>query len=120
MRLYLDDDSVASVLVTRLRQAGHNVQIPADIGFTGKEDPVHLLHAIREQRVFLSGNHDDFEDLHDLVVHSGGSHPGILIVRKDGDWRRDMKPLQIVQAINRLLAAAVPLINSIIVLNHWR
>jgi hypothetical protein len=120
MRLYLDDDSVARALIVTLRKAGHVVQIPADIGLMGEADPVHFLHAIREQRLLLSSNHDDFEDLHELVVYSGGSHPGVLIVRKDDDHRRDMTVNQIVRAIGNLLASSIPLQDSLTVLNHWR
>lgn len=120
MRLYLDDDSVARVLIVALRQAGHDVQIPADIGFMGASDPVHLLHAILDQREFLSGNQDDFEKLHDLVVQSGGFHPGIFIVRKDRDRKRNMSPAQIVMAIAKLLAASINVGNSLHVLNQWR
>jgi hypothetical protein len=68
-------------LARLLRNAGHDVQIPADANISGEDDAVHFTHAIRERRVLLSGNHDDFEQLHYLVIQSGGHHPGILIVR---------------------------------------
>jgi hypothetical protein len=42
MLLYLDDDSNAIVLVKLLQKAGHDVQIPADAGISGVEDPEHL------------------------------------------------------------------------------
>jgi hypothetical protein len=120
MKLYLDDDAVNRALVSQLRQAGHDVQIPADIGFSGEADPVHLLNAIEEGRVFISYNHDDFKDLHDLVIVSGGSHPGIFIVRRDQDRRRHMSPLQIVRAIARLISSGVAISNAVIILNQWR
>ena len=46
MKLYLDDDSVAVVLVALLQRGGHDVQIPADAGIDGEDDPVHLSHAV--------------------------------------------------------------------------
>ena len=58
MNLYLDDDSIFSVLIQLLRQAGHDVLLPVDLGIAGAADAVHLRHAIREQRVFLT--HNDF------------------------------------------------------------
>jgi hypothetical protein len=77
MRIYLDDD-VASALLARLfNRAGHDVRLPSEIRLSGEDDSVHLTHAIRENRTILSGNHDDFEKLHYLVVESGGHHPGI-------------------------------------------
>jgi hypothetical protein len=70
MRLYLDDDSIAPILVTLLRRALHDVIVPADLGIAGAADPVHLRHAIREGRVFLSHNYDDFRVLQDLVLEA--------------------------------------------------
>lgn len=48
MNLYLDDDCAGKLLVQLLRQAGHDVQIPAEVGLSGANDAVHLRHAIFE------------------------------------------------------------------------
>lgn len=79
MRLYLDDDMASALLARLLSQAGHDVQVPDDVGMSGANDPVHLGYAIREHRVLLSGNHDDFEAPHDLIMQAQGHHPGIVI-----------------------------------------
>jgi hypothetical protein len=120
VRLYLDDDSAAALLVALLRQAGHDVQVPADVGMDGKEDPVHLTHAVREDRVFLSHNYRDFQNLHNLILAVQGHHPGILVVRKDNDPRRDLSPRGIVRAVGNLLASGVPIPDGYHVLNHYR
>jgi predicted nuclease of predicted toxin-antitoxin system len=120
MRLYLDDDSAEAALVARLRQAGHDVQIPADANLAGADDSVHLAHAVREDRVLLSRNHDDFENLHALILEVHGHYPGVLIVRRDNDTSRDLKPAGIVRAIRNLLAAGVPIQDQFYILNHWR
>jgi hypothetical protein len=120
MRLYLDDDSIARALVSGLRQAGHDVEIPRDAGLKGRSDPVQLLHAIKSQRLVLTGNYDDFEELHELVLGAQGSHPGILVVRKENNPKRDMAPGHIVKAIAKALAASIPMSGSFVVLNHWR
>lgn len=120
MNLYLDDDSAEALLVALLRQAGHDVQIPLEVGMSGKSDPVHFTHSVREDRVLLSRNHTDFQDLHNLVIQVQGHHPGILIVRRDNDPTRDLKPAGIVRAIRNLLAAGVSVIDTVQVLNHWR
>jgi predicted nuclease of predicted toxin-antitoxin system len=120
MRLYLDDDSVSGILVRLLVNAGHDVQVPADVGLSGADDPIHLTHTARDGRVLVSGNHDDFRNLHNLVVQTGGGHPGILIVRRDNDPRRDMSPRGIAHAIEKLLASNVPIANQFIILNQWR
>lgn len=57
MRLYLDDDSASALLARRLRQAGHDIRVPSEIGMAGDDDPVHLAQAIREDRTLLSHNH---------------------------------------------------------------
>jgi hypothetical protein len=120
MNLYLDDDSVSPVLVRLLQQAGHDVQLPRDVGRMGSHDAVHLRHAVRTGRVFLSHNHGDFQFLHDLLLDAQGHHPGILIVRRDNDRKRDLTPNGIVRALANLLAASVALADHLHVLNHWR
>jgi hypothetical protein len=120
MRLYLDDDSAANLLVQLLRKAGHDVQIPTDVGLAAEADAVHLRHAIHEQRSCLSGNYQHFDDLHQLILEAQGHHPGILIVRKDNDPKRDLKAPGIVRAIEDLLAASVPVADQCVILNQWR
>jgi hypothetical protein len=120
MKLYLDDDSAESLLVTLLRQAGHQVQVPADAGIAGQHDPVHLIHAAREDRVLLSRNHDDFKILHELIKQVQGHYPGVFIVRRDNDPTRDLKPAGIVRAVRKLLAANTPIRDEFNILNHWR
>jgi hypothetical protein len=53
VRLYLDDDSVDPGLIRLLRRDGHDVEIPADVGFVASSDQVHLAHAIRHRRAIL-------------------------------------------------------------------
>jgi hypothetical protein len=124
MIIYLDDDSVHGVPIRLLVADGHDVLTPAQAGTAGVDDPVHLTRAIRESRVLLTGNHDDFKKLHELILAASGHHPGILVVRQDNDPKRDMKPHDIVRAIRNLLAYL--LANSLSVgdefhiLNHYR
>ena len=120
MRLYLDDDSAGVLLTQFLRQAGHDVQRPIEIGMAGRDDAVHLAHAARQGRITLSRNHRDFENLHDLVIAVRGIHPGILVVRKDNNPKRDLTDGGIVRAIGKLLASGVPIAGQFYVLNHWR
>jgi predicted nuclease of predicted toxin-antitoxin system len=120
MRVYLDDDAAAPLLARLLRNAGHDVQMPSDLGMGGAPDAVHLTRAIADSRVCLTRNHDDFWILHNLIQQAHGHHPGILVVRQDNDPTRDMTPKGIVNAIRRLEAASVPVQNEFIILNHWR
>jgi hypothetical protein len=120
MRLYLDDDSAAALLARLLRQAGHDVEIPADARLTGEDDVVHLTYAVKEDRVFLTGNHRDSLNLHNLVMQVKGHHPGILVVRRDNDPRRELTPAGIVRAIRNFETANVPVADEYVILNHWR
>jgi hypothetical protein len=120
MKLYLDDDSIDNLLIRLLRKAGHDVEIPADVGLSGREDPVHLRYCVRVGRVCLSRNHKDFDHLHELILETQGHHPGILIVRKDNDPRRDLDAHGIVRAIAKLLAAGVAVGDQLHILNQWR
>lgn len=119
MLLYLDDDMIHRILVKLLQKAGHDVQLPEDVGRSGNDDAAHLTHAISNDRVFLSFNHDDFEQLHELIKAAKGHHPGILMVRRDGD-KRDLKPHKIASALANLIALGDPIPNNFTILNQYR
>jgi len=120
MKLYLDDNSANPLLVRLLQRAGHDVQVPSNVGLIGEDDPIHLAHAVRDKRATVSEDYVDFENLHDLIVAVGGHHPGILVIRQDNDPARDMRPPDIVRAIRNLENAGVPIPDEYIILNHWR
>jgi predicted nuclease of predicted toxin-antitoxin system len=120
MRIYLDDDCAAPLLARLLRQAGHDVQMPPDVGLSGEDDAVHFTHAARDDRALLTGNHRDFLNLHNLVMQVKGHHPGILVVRRDNDPKRDLSPPGIVRAIRNFLAAKIAHRDEYVILNHWR
>jgi predicted nuclease of predicted toxin-antitoxin system len=120
MRIYLDDDLASPNLARLLRNAGHDAQLPVEANFAGENDAVHLRHAVRDQRVLLTRNHDDFEDLHELLLAARGHHPGILVVRQDNKPKRDMTRPTIVRAIGKLEASGMPIVDQFIILNHWR
>ena len=120
MNLYLDDDSVDPLLIRLLRRDSHDVELPRDVGRTGNHDADHLRHCVNTGRVILTHNHDDFQFLHSLVIDAQGHHPGILVVRRDNDRKRDLTASGIVRAIAKHLAAQAPLADQFQVLNHWR
>src|SRR5688572_27313078 len=103
-----------------LHNAGHDVQMPTDIGLAGAPDPLHLTRALADNRVCLTRNHDDFWLLHNLLQQAKGRHSGIFVVRQDNDPTRDLTPKGIVIAIRKLEGAGVPIENEFTVLNHWR
>jgi hypothetical protein len=120
MMFYLDDDIVGRRLVGLLQKAGHDVLTPAAAGLSGRNDQVHLRHAVQSGRVCLTRNYRDFQELHELVQQVHGAHLGILVVRKDNDRKRDMSPFQISKAIEKLLASGQTMANQYHILNHWR
>src|SRR5262245_46341813 len=69
---------------------------------------------------FLTGNHRDFLNLHNLVLQVGGHHPGIFVVRRDNNPKRDLTPAGTVRAIRNFAAANVPVRDEYVILNHWR
>jgi hypothetical protein len=120
MNIYLDDDSANQVLAQLLRQDGHEVQVPADVGLVGASDLIHFGHAISKDRLVLTGNHDDFRELQELVIVSKGHHPGVLVVRRDIDPTRDLTPRGVVRAVRNLAKSGIVLADVLHILNHWR
>ena len=59
-------------------------------------------------------------DLHDLVLASGGGHPGILLLHFDNDPTRDLHPKGVATAIGKIEASGVRIASEVHVLNHWR
>ena len=120
MRIYVDEDLASGLLIQLLQKASHDVLAPAAIGMLGRSDAVQFTFAIHENRVTLSANYDDFDELHRLLQEANGNHPGIVVVRRDNDPTRNLTSKGIVAAIRKLEAAAVPIADEYIVLNHWR
>ncbi|MBA3727040.1 MAG: DUF5615 family PIN-like protein [Armatimonadetes bacterium] len=120
MKLYLDDNAAAPLLAKLLRAAGHDVQLPVEVGMAGEPDAVHLTRTIREGRTCVTKDHRDYLILHTLIMQAQGRHPGILVVRKDNDLTRDLSPKGIVSAIRKLEASGAPVADEYIVLNQWR
>ena len=120
MRLNLDEDMVNALLVRLFERAGHDVETANSAGMLDRSDPVQLTHAIQGSRVCLSANYDDFEELHLLIAASQGNHPGILVVRKDNDPKRDMSPKAIVRAVANFIASGQPVEDGYHFLNNYR
>ncbi|HEY7328243.1 MAG TPA: DUF5615 family PIN-like protein [Gemmataceae bacterium] len=120
MRIYLDEDIASALLAQLLRRAGHDVLLPADLGLSGEPDTVVLRNAIREDRVLLSRNYRDFENLHLLVLEAQGQHRGILVERFDDDPKHNMTPKEIVRAVGNIEASGIFLMNEYQILNHWQ
>jgi hypothetical protein len=51
---------------------------------------------------------------------AGGHHPGILVVRRENNPRRDLRPHDILRAIGRMEAASLVFEDHLHVVNQWR
>jgi len=120
MKIYLDDNITDHQLVRILRRDGHEVTLPADVSLSKASDPKHLTYAVQQSLVTLTRNHHDFDDLHFLILASAGSHSGILVIRYDNGYPRDMKSAHIASAIGKVERSGISLVDEIVVLNHWR
>lgn len=118
LRLYLDDCIYSHELRRLLLEAGHDVQIPADVRppLTGQDDQKHFAHARDSGRVLLTKNPRDFQELHRQFTN----HAGILAVHMDNDPNRDMSQREIVRAIANLEATGVMLAGGFWPLNNYR
>ena len=64
-RLYLDEQ-LDPILRGLLNQYGHDVVHTYDVGNEGKSDTEQLLFAANSNRILVTLNRQDFEDLHRL------------------------------------------------------
>jgi predicted nuclease of predicted toxin-antitoxin system len=116
LRLYLDDSAASRQLSRLLREAQHEVTVPADMGLAGADDEEHFAYARAHNLVLLTKDTGDFPQLYQDVP----DHPGLLLVYRDNDARRDMHDADIVRAVANLQQAGVPIAGAMHVLNHWQ
>lgn len=115
LKLLLDEDSQAKPLIKLLQDAGHDVLTVNEIGFNGQPDPIILDYARQSDRLLLTHNCQDFENLHQV----NPNHPGILAIYRDNDCTKNLSRSAIVKAIANIEIANVPLVNQFICLNQW-
>ncbi len=120
MRVLIDENMSSRRLAVRLQSAGHDVVLATDVGLVSVSDARVLAWAAAQGRPVLTRDHEDFADLHDLVVAVGGHHPGILVVRFDNDPRHNLTERAIATALGNLESSGSIIADGIHVLNHWR
>jgi len=94
--LYLDED-VSVVLGAILLARGFNVLTARDAQQLGRTDVEQLAVAAAANRVLLTHNRVDFEQLHQEWVETGKTHAGIVVARR-------RYPSEIATRVGRLLA----------------
>ena len=118
--IYLDDCADDKLLESLLTQTGYTVVTPRSADTKGWHDPDHLHYAAQRGYGLLTSNPADFIALHQQWQAQGQAHAGILLVYYDNIKAQDMKPHDIVGALENLLASGLPLTNAIYNLNQWR
>jgi len=113
--MLLDEDSQAKYLVNLLQAAGHDVVTVNSVDLMSRPDLVVLDFARQDERVLLTRNCDDFQELHQL----NSIHSGVLAVYQDSDPAKNMSYKEIVKAIANLESAGYALRNRFVVLNQW-
>lgn len=115
LNLLIDEDSLAKYLVNLLKKAGHDVITVQDVKLMGKPDSVVLDYARENQRVLLTRNCADFQNLH----QANSIHSGILAVYQYADFYKNMSYSAIVKAIGNLENSNYKLSNKFVILNQW-
>jgi predicted nuclease of predicted toxin-antitoxin system len=115
LKLIVDEDAQDKLLVKLLRNAGHDVITVNEAGLMSSSDPIVLDYARTNERLLLTYNCDDFEELHEAQP----LHPGIFVVYRNNNSSKNMSFKDIVKAIANLEASEIPLVNQFIALNHW-
>ena len=113
--MLLDEDSQAKYLVNLLQAAGHDVATVNTWDLMNHPDSVVLDAARENERVLLTRNCDDFQQLH----QANPEHSGILAVYQDSEASKNMSYQAIVKAIDNLERAEYDLNNQFVVLNQW-
>jgi predicted nuclease of predicted toxin-antitoxin system len=120
MRILIDENMSSPRLAGRLQSVASTVVLATDVGLTTVSDAKVLAWAVAHDYSVLTRDHEDFADLHDLVITVGGHHAGILVVRFDNDPRHNLTERGIATAIGNLASSGTILADGIHVLNHWR
>ncbi|TAG95275.1 MAG: hypothetical protein EAZ09_08700 [Oscillatoriales cyanobacterium] len=84
--MLLDEDSQAKYLVNLLQAAGHDVATVNTLDLMNRPDSVVLQAARENERVVLTRNCDDFQELH----QANPEHSGILAVYQDSEASKNM------------------------------
>lgn len=80
IRLYMDEDTMHSPVITGLRARGIDVASVTEEENEGLEDIDQLEYATAHNRVLCTGNSGDFLRLHTEYLRQGKTHAGIIII----------------------------------------
>lgn len=115
-KFYFDEDSTDKALVEALRARGVEVCVPSEVGLLEADDLDQLQWCIRNHRVLITSNIDDFYDLHSQLLRQNQSHSGIVTIQQQS--------LSIGERMRRLIKlwsalTAEEMVSRIEFLSHW-
>ncbi|MBX9878876.1 MAG: DUF5615 family PIN-like protein [Candidatus Obscuribacterales bacterium] len=113
LKLLVDECLIDKLLIAALEKAGHDVVTVTQINLIGSTDSAIFDHAVKDNRLVVTTNCDDFEDLHEAYLEDKRSHPGVLLIYLQNNPKRDLGYKQIVQAIANLEASKIPLASAL-------
>lgn len=119
VRLLVDECLQARLLVSKLIEAGHDVQTASQAGVVRVRDEAVFAKAIAENRIVLTVNCNDFVVIAQAIISQGEHHPGVFMVFLQNDPNRDMSYDCIVKAIANLESTQLPLADSCHSLNLY-
>lgn len=102
-----------------LKSAGHNVTTVFEVNLAGMPDYDVLMYAIKTKRILFTQNCEDFVSLSESIVSNGGNHPGIILLHKNNNQKKDMSYPEIVKAIDNLIDTGIAIPNSVHRLNQY-
>lgn len=79
--LYLDED-VSALLATVLRARGIDTITAREEGMLGQPDPLQFRKAISMERVLVTHNRSDFENLHREYAGQQMPHFGVIVAQR--------------------------------------
>jgi len=115
LRLLLDEDIQARLLVRLLREAGHDVLTVNEAGLQGSSDLEILMFALRETRVVLTRNPSDFQVLSTRVT----DHVGIIGVYQHKDHTKNIGFRDIVSSLENVESMGIVLAGEFVSLNRY-
>lgn len=119
MICYLDDDVDQDLLIRLAAAHSHRLISPRSLGHSGDHDALHFLRAVSKCLPVITRNATDFAALHEFALGIGGHHFGLVIVYEEADRRKNMRAIEIIDALSNLELAQVPLANQLLALNHY-
>jgi len=92
--LYMDEDVMDKKLIATLRSNSVDVLTAREAKMIDQDDDKHLDYATEHNRVLVSFNMGDFQNLHKQYLKVGKSHAGIILSAQQkysiGEYARRM------------------------------